>query len=169
MSLAMVVSAAVLGVAGCGSSSDGASQPEGPSQTGRSAVGRAGGPHPSAPVPTTTTENTTTVVTSTTTTVTGSTSSPPPTTGADDWPGGSGYTAILTSETSQAAAEATQARAASAGLDAGVLNSSDYSSLRPGYWVVFSGTFDTSQEAAARAQRAQGLGFGSAYPRFVSP
>jgi hypothetical protein len=50
-----------------------------------------------------------------------------------------------------------------------VLFSSDYSSLRPGYWVVFSGSFGSVGEAAARTARAQELGYTDAYPRFVAP
>ena len=86
-----------------------------------------------------------------------------------DWPGGSGYTAILASLGSEAEARATQRQASAAGLDAGVLLSSDYSSLRPGYWVVFSGNFGSVSEAAERASRAQSLGYADAYPRFVAP
>jgi hypothetical protein len=54
-------------------------------------------------------------------------------------------------------------------LDAGVLFSSDFRSLRPGYWVVFSGTFSAQPDAARRADRARELGYSSAYPRLVSP
>ncbi len=88
---------------------------------------------------------------------------------AGDWPGDSGYTAILASLTSEPEARATQAEAAGRGLDAGVLYSSDFSSLRPGYWVVFSGSFATDDDAAARAAGARELGYADAYPRFVSP
>ncbi len=55
------------------------------------------------------------------------------------------------------------------GLDAGVLFSSDYSSLRPGYRVVFSGVFPDDSDAEARASRAHELGYPDAYPRFVAP
>jgi hypothetical protein len=87
----------------------------------------------------------------------------------DDWPGGSGYTTILASLSSEDEALVVQAEATSAGLDAGILLSSDYPSLRPNYWVVFSGTFGGVGEAAERADRARELGYGDAYPRFVSP
>jgi hypothetical protein len=62
-----------------------------------------------------------------------------------------------------------QRQASGRGLDAGVLNSSEFSSLRPGYWIVFSGTFVSSNEAAAQAQKARALGYSDSYPRFVSP
>jgi hypothetical protein len=85
-----------------------------------------------------------------------------------DWPGGSGYTVVLTSASSVAAARVVQRRASDAGLDAGLLNSSDFSSLRPGYWVVFSGTYSNEAGASARQARARALGFTDAYTRFVS-
>lgn len=86
-----------------------------------------------------------------------------------DWPGGSAYTVVLASETSESAARATQRRASDAGLDAGVLQSSNYSSLRSGYWVVFSGVYAGSGQAKERQTRARSLGFGDAYVRFVAP
>lgn len=103
------------------------------------------------------------------------TTAPPPDTdassdgGAGDWPGGSGHTAILASVSDEAEARSIQSQATSSGLDAGVLYSSDYRSLRPGYWVVFSGAFDSQAGAADRANRAKSLGYSDAYPRFVSP
>ena len=89
--------------------------------------------------------------------------------GSGDWPGGSGYTAILASVSSEGQARSIQAEATGEGLDAGVLFSSDYSSLRPGYWVVFSGAFRDVDGAEARADHAHELGYSEAYPRFVSP
>jgi hypothetical protein len=89
--------------------------------------------------------------------------------GVDDWAGGTGYTAILASVSSNAEARAVQAEATGRGLDAGVLYSSDFSSLRPGYYVVFSGAFPTVADAAVRVERAQTLGYSDAYPRFVAP
>jgi hypothetical protein len=86
-----------------------------------------------------------------------------------DWPGGSGYTAVLASQSSEAEARSTQREAANRGLDVGVLYSSDFNSLRPGYWAVFPGTFGEEQQAATRARRAQELGYPDAYPRFVVP
>lgn len=86
-----------------------------------------------------------------------------------DWPGGSGYTAILASVSTEAEARSIQTEATGKGLDAGVLFSSDYNSLRPGYWVVFSGVFQNADGAAERAAHAHELGYSEAYPRFVSP
>lgn len=89
--------------------------------------------------------------------------------GSEDWPGGSAYTAILASLGSESEAIDFQSEARADGLDAGVLNSSEYGSLNPGYWVVFSGTYDSSDGASERASYAKSLGYSSAYPRFVSP
>lgn len=88
---------------------------------------------------------------------------------AGDWPGGSGFTAILASLSSEAEANEVEAEARGRGLDAGILYSSDYSSLRPGYWVVFSGDFPNDDGAEARAAHAHELGYPGAYPRFVAP
>jgi hypothetical protein len=78
------------------------------------------------------------------------------------------WTVVLTSVTSRAEAENARIRAASAGLpQTGVLFSSDYGSLRPGWWVAYSGVMSNA-EAVANAQRARAAGFTDAYQRFVS-
>jgi hypothetical protein len=86
----------------------------------------------------------------------------------DDWPGGSAYTTILASVGSETEARRIQSEASGDGLDAGVLFSSTYRSLRPGFWVVFSGTSSDKADAGRRSSRAKSLGYSSAYPRFVS-
>ena len=86
-----------------------------------------------------------------------------------DWPGGSGYTAMLGAFSSEWRADNFRAEAVENGLPAGVLYSSDFSSLRPGYWVVFSGQFASSDEASAQASEARSLGYSDSYPRLVSP
>lgn len=86
-----------------------------------------------------------------------------------DWPGGSGYSAMLGAFSSEGNARTVEREATELGLDAGVLYSSNFDSLRPGYWVVFSGTFVNHEEATARAGRARELGYPDSYPRFVSP
>ena len=93
---------------------------------------------------------------------------PPPPEPEDDWPGGSAYAAMLGAFSVESNAWARQREATARGLDAGVLWSSDYSSLTPGYWIVFSGSFPSSAEAAERASRAKELGYSDSYPRFVS-
>lgn len=87
--------------------------------------------------------------------------------GASDWPEGeSAWTAIVSSTTSESEARATAERLADAGEESGVLFSSDHPGLRAGYWVVFSGSFATRDEASAHA-RALGGSFPGAYPRHV--
>ncbi len=66
-----------------------------------------------------------------------------------------------------AAAKAKEARAG--GLrQVGVLDSSRYASLHPGYYVVFTGVFDDEPEASSALQRARTV-FPSAYPRQIVP
>jgi hypothetical protein len=116
------------------------------------------------PPPTTTTFSTTTF----STTTSGTTTS----TANVTWPAGKdGFTIILKSvPTSQGRgpADAAAQTARNNGLpQVGVLNSSDYSSLNPGYWVTFSGIYDTSQQAEAALPNARGRGFPLAYTREV--
>jgi hypothetical protein len=56
---------------------------------------------------------------------------------------------------------------AAGGTGLGILHSDDFSSLREGYWVVFSGTYDSmtqAQDAAKAASYAPG-----AYAKQVRP
>ena len=85
-----------------------------------------------------------------------------------EWPAGkAGYTDVLESlpETSGRGNALGRARAAKhAGLPAvGVLLSSQYSSLHPGYYVVFSGIYGTQNQASAALAAAQAKGFPNAY------
>jgi hypothetical protein len=110
-------------------------------------------------IPTTTTTSTTTLGTTTaSSTVT--------------WPAGKdGYSIFLKSvPTSQGRAKADEAaqRARNNGLtQVGVLNSSNYQSLNPGYWVTFTGIYDTQQQANAALPNARSKGFPTAYTRPV--
>ena len=55
---------------------------------------------------------------------------------------------ILESSSTQSRPRRTFAQEAQdAGHTVGILNSDDYSSLNSGYWVVFSGTYATEDEA----------------------
>jgi hypothetical protein len=89
------------------------------------------------------------------------------------WPARSGYTVILQSlpESGGRAAALANARAAKrAGMTSvGVLLSSDYSSLRGGYWVVFAGVYDSSVQADDALAGAHAHGFVGAYPAHVAP
>lgn len=86
-----------------------------------------------------------------------------------EWPADtSAYTVILLSGETRAAARARAGEAVAAGVPAGVLRSDDYSSLNPGFWVVFGGEFDTQEEAQQEAERYASLGFPGGYARFVN-
>ena len=50
----------------------------------------------------------------------------------------------------------------------GILNSSRFASLHPGYYVVFHGVFDSEAEATSALQRARGV-FRLAYVRQITP
>jgi hypothetical protein len=83
-----------------------------------------------------------------------------------------GWTIVLISlpqRSGRAAAEAKADEAREGGLRrVGVLNSSRYASLHPGYYVVFTGVFDTQTEAVSALQRARAV-FPSAYQREIVP
>jgi hypothetical protein len=97
---------------------------------------------------------------------------PPPASGGEliEWPGQNGWTIVLASvpQSSGRAAAVREARKASnAGLtDVGVLNSSDYSSLHSGYFVVFSGVFTSEKEARSSLDTAKGS-YPQAYARQI--
>ena len=61
-------------------------------------------------------------------------------------------------------------KAQNAGLpQVGYLKSSEFSSLHPGYWVVFSGIYNSSGAASNNASNAAAKGFAGAYPRQITP
>jgi hypothetical protein len=86
---------------------------------------------------------------------------------SSDWPDRAAFTAILSSVRSRSEAEARRDRVRATGQPAGVLFSSDHDSLRPGYYVVFSGVFSTRAQAAQQARALRGANPG-AYPARVS-
>jgi len=100
---------------------------------------------------------------------------PPPPTGPGglvEWPPGqTGYTIVLASlpeSAGRSAAIRAGQKAAQAGLsDVGVLNSSDYSSLHPGYWVIFTGIYDTLDEAKSALDTARAT-YPQAYTRQIA-
>ena len=118
-------------------------------------------------LPTTTTQSTTTLPT---------TSTQPTTTNGDDiidWPAGTdGYSVFLSSTpTSQGRgpADAAAREAIDAGLqEVGVLNSSSYDSLNPGYYVTFTGVYTTQEQAQSALPNARSKGFPTAYVRRVA-
>jgi hypothetical protein len=106
--------------------------------------------------PTDVTTLTTPTFTSPTTTPTFTTPTTTPTTpssGADTWPDGtSGWTVILASTTSQSDATAFRDQVRGTGRSAGLIDSSLYATLEPGYWVVWTGVYSSRTEAINQAE-----------------
>jgi len=88
------------------------------------------------------------------------------------WPGPPAYTIVLASvpiSSGKNGAKQKALEALNAGLgDVGVLKSSDYSSLHPGYYVVFSGVFNNQSAALKRLPAARKAGFDSAFVKRVA-
>lgn len=105
-------------------------------------------------------------------TATGATTTPtsPTPASASSWPPGkSAFTVILASVPTKAEADAKLQTAKAAGIaTAAILHSDDFPTLRPGYWVVFDGQYDSNDQAKTQAAADRGKGFADAYPRFVS-
>jgi len=79
-----------------------------------------------------------------------------------DWPAEtSGWTNVIVSVPKVEGRDAAVARADQArrrGLRrVGVLDSSRYASLHPGYWVVFAGVYPSEPEAASRLREVRGV------------
>ncbi|HLM33994.1 MAG TPA: hypothetical protein VK285_07975 [Gaiellaceae bacterium] len=111
--------------------------------------------------------DTSTLTTSTTVTTT-------PSGNIRSWPSGKeGYTVILASvEVSKGRddAERKANQAIANGLtNIGILTSSDFLTLNPGYYVVFMGVYDTVAGAQSGLATARSRGFPLAYVREVSP
>ena len=90
---------------------------------------------------------------------------PPPSNQLIEWPAGqNGWTIVLASvpqSAGRAAAASEGRKALSAGLsDVGVLNSSEFSSLHSGYFVVFSGVYNSQADARSNLSSAK-----SSYPQ----
>jgi hypothetical protein len=121
--------------------------------------------------PPTTTLGTTTFSTTTFGTTTAGTTT---TTGSNvTWPPNKdGFTIVLKSvptSNGRSPAEAAADKARTNGLSqVGVLNSTDFSSLNPGYYVTFTGIYDTESQANAALPNARSKGFPTAYVREVS-
>jgi len=89
------------------------------------------------------------------------------------WPAGrNGFTVILESlprSSGRSLAVARAQEASRAGLpQVGVLDSGGYSSLHPGYFVVFSGIYSSQSEADGALETASGKGFESAYTKAIT-
>ena len=128
-----------------------------------------------APSTITITPPTTTLGTTTFSTTTfGTTTFGTTTTGSNvTWPPNKdGFTVVLKSvptSNGRSQAEAAADKARTNGLSqVGILNSSDFSSLNPGYYVTFTGIYDTESQANAALPNARSKGFPTAYVREVS-
>ena len=89
------------------------------------------------------------------------------------WPAGqAGWTIVLVSYPKtfgHPQALATATKAAQKGLNqVGVVDSSTYASLQPGYYVVFAGIFASRAEADAAVGTARQAGFPGAYSREIA-
>jgi hypothetical protein len=86
------------------------------------------------------------------------------------WPERDGFTAIIhVSASDPAPARARARRAARLGYEAGILDTSDYSSLPPGRTVAFAGIFGSRERAERAATRLAGQGVARRpYVRFVN-
>jgi hypothetical protein len=107
------------------------------------------------PAPSTTPENTTTG--------SGATS-----TKFSDWPGGSGWTVIIESAKTLSKAESVATSAQGKGHTVGILHSDAYSSLNPGYYVVFTQKY-SSESAASSGRSDIKSDYPDAYVRKVTP
>jgi hypothetical protein len=126
-----------------------------------------------APATTAPPETTSTAATETTPTTTATTPTQTTPTGPITWPAGkSGWTIVLASVARSAGlstARSDARKAIGAGLkDVGILNSDNYSSLKGGYYVVFSGVYDTNGEAESNLSTAKAT-FSGAYAREITP
>jgi hypothetical protein len=149
-------------------SGDGEEESAIPTATGGSLTVTGGTPTLTAPEPTTPTETT-----SPATTTPPTTAPPPANPAAIAWPRDRrGWTIVLLSlpQTNGRDAAAAQAKKARDGglRRVGVLDSSRYASLHPGYYVVFQGVYADEAEASSALQRARSV-FPSAYQREIVP
>jgi hypothetical protein len=124
--------------------------------------------------PTTTPTATAFQPTTTAPAMTATTTRPTRQTSPIEWPEArSGHTVVVASvpETNGREAALRLARAAiRAGMPrVGVLDSSEFASLRPGYFVIFSGSYETEDEALAAVEAAQSRGYPRAYEREITP
>jgi hypothetical protein len=130
---------------------------------------------PNAPQPTITTGPLPTAPGAPSTKPTGTTPGQKPNPNAlTPWPSGeTGYTTVLESlpvTAGRANAVARARKAKQNGIkDVGILVSSEYSSLHPGYFVVFAGVFRTQADASASLPSAHAKGFPDAYQTRVTP
>jgi hypothetical protein len=87
-------------------------------------------------------------------------------------PNKDGFTVVLKStpeSEGRGPAESSAQQALNAGLpEVGILYSSNFTTLNPGYYVTFTGVYDTQDEAENALPRARQSGFSTAYVREVA-
>jgi hypothetical protein len=132
----------------------------------------AGPPPPPAETDTSTTGTETAPTESAPTTTEEVPPPPPPSQELIEWPQGqNGWTIVLASvpqSGGRAAATSEARKALNAGLtDVGVLNSDEFSSLHPGYFVVFSGIYNSESEARGAIDAAKAT-YPQAYARQIT-
>jgi len=92
--------------------------------------------------------------------------------GSGDWTREYGWTVVVASISEAEGGRGEAARRATLlvdeGYPAGVLLSNDFRSLNPGYWVTFSGQFDTKAQAYTHAQRLRSAGYSDCYQREIA-
>lgn len=175
-SAALVIAAIVLVVVGVGLSWVALREPadDGAQTTATDTVPTQTQPTDTVPTDTVPTD---TVPTDTVPTDTMPTDTMPTDTGSatGDWPAGLSAWAVIIASKDQAQFAESDARAiadeaAAAGvLQTGVLDSSAYPSLNPGYWAVYSGPYETQAEAEQAAANIRTQGYPEAYAREVTP
>ena len=126
-----------------------------------------------APVPTTTASTDTSTLPTAPEPTTPTKPKPGPKNGSLTWPANeNGWTIVLVSypkANGTVSAQQTAAKAARSGLpQVGVLDSSTFSSLQPGYLVVFTGIYPSKSDADAAVATARQAGFGGAYSRQIA-
>jgi hypothetical protein len=96
----------------------------------------------------------------------------PKTTTLTTWTLADGYTLVLASipqSNGRASAVQIAKQALAKGLpQVGILDSKDFAGLHPGYYVVFSGVYESNAEAAQHVSQAETAGFTSPYTRQVT-
>ncbi len=96
----------------------------------------------------------------------------PTSTTLTEWTLPDGYTLVLASvpkDNGRATAVEVAKRALSQGLPSvGILDSKDFAGLHPGYFVVFSGVYQSNAEASQHLSEATAAGFSAAYARQVT-
>ena len=89
-----------------------------------------------------------------------------------EWTARDGYTVVLASVPSvngRASAKELAKRALASGVaHVGVLDSRGFSSLQPGYFVVFAGYYRSNAAASAHLSQVEAAGFGPAYARRIT-